>query len=80
MTAALIGAMRPGTAVSELDWETAFATQMAQAKQLRGLTIPRSFVLLGRVLATIAGLLATYKPKIEIHPLIARHLAAAISV
>ena len=80
MTAALIGAMRPGTAVSELDWETAFATQMAQAKQLRGLTIPRSFVLLGRVLATIAGLLATYKPKIEIHSLIARHLAAAITV
>ncbi|MBA3463843.1 MAG: AarF/ABC1/UbiB kinase family protein [Deltaproteobacteria bacterium] len=79
MTAALIGAMRPGTAVSELDWETAFATQIAQAKQLSGLTIPRSFVLLGRVLATIAGLLATYKPKIHIHPLIAKHLAAAIA-
>ncbi|CAN5802695.1 hypothetical protein BH11MYX3_BH11MYX3_15360 [soil metagenome] len=79
MTAALIGAMRPGTAVSELDWEAAFASQMAQAKQLRGLVIPRLFVLLGRVLATIAGLLATYKPKIQIHPLIARHLAAAIS-
>ena len=79
MTASLIGAMRPGTSVSELDWETAFATQIAQAKQLRGLTIPRSFVLLGRVLATVAGLLATYKPKIHIHPLIARHLAAAIA-
>lgn len=79
LTAALIGAMRPGTEVSELDWETAFATQIAQAKQLRGLTIPRSFVLLGRVLATIAGLLATYKPKIQIHPLIVRHLAAAIA-
>lgn len=79
ITASLIGAMRPGTAVSELDWEAAFADQLAQAKQLGGLTIPRSFVLLGRVLATIAGLLATYKPKIHIHPLIARHLAAAIA-
>ena len=77
ITASLIGAMRPGAAVSELDWETAFATQIAQAKRLSGLTIPRSFVLLGRVLATIAGLLATYKPNIQLYPLIARHLAAA---
>ena len=79
LTASLIGAMRPGTAVSELDWEAAFTEQLAQAKQLGGLTIPRSFVLLGRVLATIAGLLAKYKPAIHIHPLIVRHLAAAIA-
>lgn len=79
LTASLIGAMRPGTAVSELDWEAAFATQIATAKQLRGLVIPRSFVLLGRVLATIAGLLAAYKPNIEIHTLITRHLALAIA-
>ncbi len=79
ITASLIAAMRPGAAVSELDWEAAFAQQIAQAKQLGGLTIPRSFVLLGRVLASIAGLLATYKPKLEIHPIIARHLAAAMA-
>jgi hypothetical protein len=36
-------------------------------------------VLLGRVLATLAGLLAKYKPRIHIHPLIARHLSAAIA-
>ncbi len=77
VTASLIGAMKPGAAVSELDWEAAFATQIAQARQLSGLTIPRSFVLLGRVLATIAGLLATYKPNIQLYPLLARHLAAA---
>lgn len=77
ITASLIGAMRPGAAVSEVDWEAAFASQIAQAKQLGGLTIPRSFVLLGRVLATIAGLLATYKPNIQLYPLLARHLAAA---
>jgi ubiquinone biosynthesis protein len=78
LTASLIGALKPGMATSELDWQAAFADQIAQAKQLGGLTIPRSFVLLGRVLASVAGLLATYKPKLEIHPLIARHLAAAI--
>src|SRR6185436_11619831 len=79
VTASLIGAMRPGASVSELDWEAAFAEQIAHAKQLGGLTIPRSFVLLGRVLATVAGLLATYKPNIHIHPLIMRHLAAAVA-
>lgn len=79
LTASLIGALKPGMKTSELDWQVAFGDQIAQAKQLGGLTIPRSFVLLGRVLASVAGLLATYKPKIEIHPLIARHLAAAIA-
>ena len=71
--------MKPGMQTSELNWQEAFADQIAQAKQLGGLTIPRSFVLLGRVLASVAGLLATYKPKLEIHPLIAKHLAAAIA-
>ncbi|HUS32286.1 MAG TPA: AarF/UbiB family protein [Kofleriaceae bacterium] len=79
LTSALIGAMKPGMNASELDWQAAFADQIAQAKQLGGLVIPRSFVLLGRVLASVAGLMATYKPKVEIHPLIARHLAAAIA-
>jgi len=79
LTAALIGAMKPGAMTSEIDWQAAFADQMAQAKQLGGLTIPRSFVLLGRVLASVAGLLATHKPKIAVHPLIARHLASAIA-
>jgi predicted unusual protein kinase regulating ubiquinone biosynthesis (AarF/ABC1/UbiB family) len=77
VTAALVGAMRPGAAVSELDWEAAFAAQIARAKQLSGLTIPRSFVLLGRVLATVAGLLAAYRPAIQLYPTIARSLAAA---
>ncbi len=79
LTASLIAAMKPGMQTSELNWQEAFADQIAQAKQLGGLTIPRSFVLLGRVLASVAGLLATYKPKLEIHPLIAKHLAAAIA-
>jgi len=79
ITESLIGALRPGAAVHELDWEAAFAAQIARARQLGGLVIPRSFVLLGRVLATLAGLLATYRPRLQLHAVIARHLAAAIA-
>jgi ubiquinone biosynthesis protein len=78
LTSSLVGALKPDANVSELDWQTAFADQITQAKALRGLQIPRSFVLLGRVLASVAGLLATHKPALQLHPLIARHLAAAI--
>lgn len=79
LTAALIATMRPGANTADIDWQAAMGAQLAQARQLGGLVIPRSFVLLGRVLASVAGLLATYKPRLELHPLIARHLAAAIS-
>ncbi|HEY0253964.1 MAG TPA: AarF/UbiB family protein [Kofleriaceae bacterium] len=78
LASSLIGALKPGANVSDLDWQAAFGEQLARAKSLGGLVIPRSFVLLGRVLASIAGLLATYKPALQLHPLIARHLAAAI--
>jgi len=71
--------MKPGADASTLYWQAAFADQIAQSKQLGGLVIPRSFVLLGRVLASVAGLLATYKPRLELHSLIARSLAMAIS-
>jgi ubiquinone biosynthesis protein len=79
LTSSLIGAMRPGTSVAELDWEASFAEQVARAKQLGGVGIPRSFVLLGRVLAALAGLLSRYRPRIEIHAVIARHLASAVA-
>jgi predicted unusual protein kinase regulating ubiquinone biosynthesis (AarF/ABC1/UbiB family) len=79
VAASLVGALRPGAAVSELDWEAAFAEQLARARQLGGLSMPRSFVLLGRVLAVVGGLLARYRPRIQLHPLIARHLAAAMA-
>jgi predicted unusual protein kinase regulating ubiquinone biosynthesis (AarF/ABC1/UbiB family) len=78
LTSSLIGALRPGAAAADLDWEAAFASQLATARALGGLTIPRSFVLLGRVLATVAGLLATYRPELHLHPLIAPHLMAAL--
>ena len=75
---ALAGSLAPDAKVSEFDWAGAFAEQLAHAKAIGNLQMPRSFVLLGRVLASVAGLLATYKPALQLHPLIARHLAAAI--
>lgn len=77
LTGSLIAALRPGASVDQLDWHAAVAEQLAAARALGGLVVPRSFVLLGRVLATIAGLLAQYRPRIEIYPLIAAQLAAA---
>ncbi|HEY4239338.1 MAG TPA: AarF/UbiB family protein [Kofleriaceae bacterium] len=77
LTTAIVGALRPGADVAALDWQAAFGEQLARAKQLRGLAIPRSFVLLGRVLATVAGLLAQHKPNLQLYPLIAPALAAA---
>jgi ubiquinone biosynthesis protein len=79
LTSALIGALKPGADASQVDWQAAFAGQLAKARALGGLTIPRSFVLLGRVLASVAGLLATYKPKLELHAVIARQLAVAVA-
>ena len=78
LTAALIGAMRPGANTAEIDWQEAMSAQLSQARQLGGLVIPRSFVLLGRVLASVAGLLATYKPRLELHAILVKHLAAAV--
>ncbi len=79
LTAAIITTLRPGANTADVDWQAAMSTQISQARQLGGLVIPRSFVLLGRVLASVAGLLATYKPRLELHPLIVRHLAAAVA-
>ncbi len=34
---------------------------------------------MGLLFVAVAGLLATYKPRIALHPILARHLAAAIA-
>ncbi|HVV84269.1 MAG TPA: AarF/UbiB family protein [Kofleriaceae bacterium] len=77
LAASMVAALTPGTSAAELDWQGAFAEQVGQARTLGGLVIPRSFVLLGRVLAAIAGLLARYRPAIHVHALVAPHLVAA---
>ena len=78
---AITQAMKPGELASEIDWERQgrelVATMMRVARDA-GITIPPSFVLLGRVLGTMAGLVATYKPPIQLHAVIAPHLAVAL--
>jgi ubiquinone biosynthesis protein len=74
---AITHAMRPGELASDIDWETQgrelVATMMRVARDAH-LTIPPSFVLLGRVLGTMAGLVATYRPPIQLHAIILPHL------
>lgn len=79
---AITSAMRPGELASDIDWEAQgrqlVATMMRVARDAH-ITIPPSFVLLGRVLGTMAGLVATYKPPIQLHAVILPHLAAALA-
>jgi ubiquinone biosynthesis protein len=77
LAGALVGSLRPGASVAEIDWRAVFADQLANVRQLGGLVIPRSFVLLGRVLTAIAGLLAEHRPQLQLYPIILRHLMAA---
>lgn len=82
IAAAITSAMQPGELASDIDWERQgrelVATTLRVARDA-GITIPPSFVLLGRVLGTMAGLVATYRPPIQLHAIIAPHLAHALT-
>lgn len=80
---AITSAMRPGELVSAIDWEAQgreLVTTMMRVAKDADITIPPSFVLLGRVLGTMAGLVATYRPPIQLHAIIAPHLGAALAL
>jgi predicted unusual protein kinase regulating ubiquinone biosynthesis (AarF/ABC1/UbiB family) len=76
----IVDAMRPGSDAAEIDWNAQLAqfTERLSAAGRGGTTIrvPRSFVLLSRVLATLAGLLVRYRPKLEPFALIAPYVMA----
>jgi ubiquinone biosynthesis protein len=77
----VVDALRPGVDASAIDWQEAFrglTADLAAAGKAGGVTVPRSFVLLGRVLATVAGLIVQYKPKLEPFALLAPHVAVAL--
>lgn len=79
---AITSAMRPGELASDIDWEAqgrALVATMMRVARDANLTIPPSFVLLGRVLGTMAGLVATYRPPIQLHAIILPHLVAAMA-
>lgn len=82
IAAAITAAMRPGVAADEVDWEAqgrAMVTEVAARARAAGVTVPRSFVLLGRVLGTLAGLVAAYRPALELAAVIGPHLLAVLA-
>jgi ubiquinone biosynthesis protein len=75
----LVAALRPGTTAAEHDWDGAVREEIAAMRAAGPVAIPPSFVLVGRVLMTLAGLFATYRPAIELHALIAPHVVRAVT-
>jgi ubiquinone biosynthesis protein len=84
MLAQLICAsMKPGVAAADIDWSAQMKLMMEEvqrAMKAGGVKVPPGFVLLGRVLATIAGYVVMYRPPIELFRLIAPHVAVAVAV
>jgi ubiquinone biosynthesis protein len=75
LASSMVETFRPEATTDAIDWQAAFDAQLARARALGEISIPRSFVLLGRVLVAVAGLLASYRPRIALHTLIAPRLA-----
>jgi ubiquinone biosynthesis protein len=66
----------PDRPLADLDPRAAFDQAMALAREA-AVILPHHFVLLGRVLSALAGLLLAERPDIDLFQLIAPHLAAA---
>lgn len=83
IAASITAVMRPGVSAATVDWEAqarSFVADVSVRAKAAAVTVPRSFVLLGRVLGTLAGLVAVYKPDLELAQIIGPHLAAALTV
>lgn len=83
VAATIVDGMRPGTDAAEMDWNAQLVefTERLNAAGQSGTTIriPRSFVLLARVLGTVAGLLVRHRPRIQPFALIAPFLMQSVS-
>lgn len=81
MAATIVDAMRPGSDAAEIDWNdqlVRFTTQLGSASRAgASIRVPPAFVMLSRVLATLAGLLVRYRPRLQPFALIAPFVAAA---
>lgn len=67
----LVIAMRPGTIAADHDWDAAVRAEVAALRDAGPVSVPRSFVLIGRILMTMAGLFARYRPAVELHAVVA---------
>lgn len=68
----------PDRPLADLDPRAAFDEALALGRK-SPILIPHHFVQIGRVLAAIAGLLLAYRPRIDLWPLIAPHVASIAS-
>jgi ubiquinone biosynthesis protein len=76
----ICGAMKPGVAAADIDWSVQMKAMMEEATRAvkgGGVRVPPGFVLLGRVLATIAGYVVMYKPPLELFRIVGPAVAMA---
>jgi ubiquinone biosynthesis protein len=78
LAAAMLAALRPGADATAFDWQAAVGDQIARARALGAIEIPPSFVLVGRALAAITGVVARHPPAVQLHAIVAPHLAQAL--
>lgn len=83
MALQIVDAVRPGRAIADIDMNAELARFVAKlqaaAQNGTAVRVPPSFVLLGRVLGTLAGLLLEHKPKLEPFAILAPYLARAVA-
>lgn len=83
MALQIVDAVRPGRAIVDIDMNAELARFVAQlnaaAQNGTAVRVPPSFVLLGRVLGTLAGLLLEHRPKMEPFAILAPYLARAVA-
>ncbi len=65
--------------LANIDPKAELARAMKLAQEHPIATIPQDFVMLGRVFASLGGMVLRYKPRINLFGLIAPHLAAAMT-
>jgi predicted unusual protein kinase regulating ubiquinone biosynthesis (AarF/ABC1/UbiB family) len=73
----LMGAFRRGADLGAIDPRAQIEQAMAAARANPVVRIPRDFVLIGRVLASVGGLLMRYRPRLDLFSTILPYLAAA---
>lgn len=75
----LLAAFRESASLASLDPAAQVAEALALARDNPIVSVPPDFVMIGRVLATLAGLLMHYRPDIDLFRIVAPHLAASLA-
>lgn len=70
----LLESFRPGQRIDAIDPQAVLERTLAVAREAH-VSVPAEFVMLGRVLGAVGGLLMRYRPQIELFPILAPFLA-----